>query len=251
MLGRGAVCVLTAAGSGSRLGAQEPKALVELAGHTLLAWAMRGLVLSNEIEAVVVTAPKEDVRRFQEELGQTEYPFPAHVVAGGDSRQGSVYRGLQALASFYDTAGGQLVAETPTLIHDAARPLTPSELIQDLVETVRGGRSAVIPGLPVVDTIKVVEENPGGPSLVLETPRRSALRSIQTPQAFHWKVIFESHARDSARGEAEEGAATDDAALLEASGIPVWLIPGDPKALKITTKADLLQAEQIARGLSF
>ncbi len=245
-----AVCVLAAAGSGSRLGEEKPKALVELSGRSLLNWALSGLQESGRVSVVVVTAPAEHIDRFTEEVGRANLRVPVTVVAGGRSRQESVANGLEAAVALCERAGIELGPLTPTLVHDAARPLTPPELIASLVDQVAGGRSAVIPGLPVADTIKVVEAA-DGPARVVETPPRSLLRRVQTPQAFHWSLLLDVHERGRDLGADEAASATDDAGLAEMFGEEVWVVPGSEDALKVTTKEDLRQAEQLAVALSF
>ena len=115
------------------------------------------------------------------------------------------------------------------LVHDAARALTPSALFADVAAAVAAGAPAVVPGLPVVDTVKQVDES----GTVVATPPRASLRAIQTPQGFRRDVLERAHA------EAGAHSVTDDAALVEALGLPVLVVPGDPRAHKITTPDDL------------
>ena len=130
--------VLTAAGSGSRLGCEGPKALVELSGRPLVWWAARGL-RAGGVGAIVVTAPASAIEEFRSALSDID---DLTVVAGSDrSRQESVALGLAAL--------GQCEADTVVLVHDAARPLTPPQVTERVIDAVRGGAGAVIPVLPV------------------------------------------------------------------------------------------------------
>jgi 2-C-methyl-D-erythritol 4-phosphate cytidylyltransferase len=115
------------------------------------------------------------------------------------------------------------------LVHDAARGLTPSSLFASVAAAVAGGAAAVVPGLPVVDTIKQVDDS----GTVVATPPRAALRAIQTPQGFRREVLDRAHA------EAGTHAVTDDATLVEALGLPVLVVPGDPRAHKVTTPEDV------------
>jgi 2-C-methyl-D-erythritol 4-phosphate cytidylyltransferase len=144
-------------------------------------------------------------------------------VAGGATRTESVAAGLVALHADDDVV----------LVHDAARCLAPSALYTRLVEAVRSGHPAVVPGLLVPDTIKTVDDA----GQVLTTPARESLRAVQTPQAFLRQVLEEAHRSGF--------AATDDAGLVERSGGSVLVIDGDPLALKITTPADLALAERL------
>lgn len=246
-----AVCVVTAAGRGTRLGADCPKALVPVGGHSLLAWSLRGLANSKMVAAVVITAPAESVESFRDEVSKYEWPFAVAVVAGGPARQGSVARGLDRLETLAEEADFELTAETPTLIHDAARPFTPSGMIREITRVVRHGKPAVIPGRTVTDTIKIVSGADPEMAVVESTPRRSHLRTIQTPQAFHWGLIKGAHDRHREVADDEYAAASDDAALMESEGEPVWVVPGDRHARKITTKSDLDWAERLRLPLNF
>jgi 2-C-methyl-D-erythritol 4-phosphate cytidylyltransferase len=145
------------------------------------------------------------------------------VVAGGQERSQSVAAGLAALRVDVDVV----------LVHDAARCLAPAALFDRLVAAVLAGHDAVVPGLPVTDTIKQVDDE----GHVVATPDRSSLRAVQTPQAFRRSVLRAAHA---------SGAdATDDAALVERSGGRVLVIEGDELAFKVTTPADLDRAGRI------
>ncbi len=121
-------------------------------------------------------------------------------------------------------------------MHDAARCLTPVAVFERVIAAVRGGAPAVVPGMPVVDTVKQVDAR----GRVVATPDRSTLRAVQTPQAFDRDVLERAHALSS--------EATDDAALVERLGEPVLVVPGDPAALKVTTPADLELAARILAG---
>lgn len=234
--------VLTAAGSGTRLGARVPKALVTLQGIPLLTWALQGLQQSEAVDAVCVTAPSEYVAEFSDLA--TDRSFPVSVTAGGASRQASVLAGLETLEAQYDPDDDAII-----LVHDAARCLTPPELIRFLVEAVDADRPAVIPGLPVTDTIKEIGSTRGRAdmSVIVGTPNRANLRQIQTPQAFRWNVLWEAHQAAKNLGQNEENSATDDSILVEELGIPVLVCPGSPLAMKITTEEDLETAERIIR----
>jgi 2-C-methyl-D-erythritol 4-phosphate cytidylyltransferase len=123
----------------------------------------------------------------------------------------------------------EVAGETPfVMVHDAARPLTPPELIRRVLAALRAGAPAVVPVVHLTDTIKAVDAN----GAVLGTPERSGLRAVQTPQGFRTEVLRRAYAREGA-------AATDDSALVENLGVPVQTVPGDPLAFKITTPLDL------------
>lgn len=225
--------ILTAAGSGSRLGRDAPKALVELRGRPLVVHAARRLVASGVVDVLVVTAPEERVEDVTRLLVAEDLPVPVSVVAGGGSRQASVAAGLALLPREVDVV----------LIHDAARALLPPALVVRVADAVRAGHRAVIPGVPVHDTIKQVGQGSAGGAPVLATVSRDRLRAVQTPQGFSRELIDRAHIAGLVRAATEATAATDDAALVEAIGVAVWLVDGAEDAFKITTPRDLSVAQ--------
>ncbi|NMM29963.1 MAG: 2-C-methyl-D-erythritol 4-phosphate cytidylyltransferase [Cellulomonas sp.] len=225
------VAILTSAGSGRRLGHLLPKALVELGGVPLVVHAARALVSSGLVELVVVTAPPEHVAAFTEVLGAEIAGVPVRVVAGGSTRQSSVAAGLVAVPDSADVV----------LVHDAARALVPPDLVVRVVEAVRAGHQAVIPGLAVTDTIKRV----GFEGDVVETVPRHELRAVQTPQGFTPDALARAHAAGAHLSLDEASAASDDAGLAEAIGVPVWVVDGHEDAFKITTQRDLAVAQVV------
>ncbi|OBG88172.1 2-C-methyl-D-erythritol 4-phosphate cytidylyltransferase [Mycobacterium sp. E802] len=217
------VAVVPAAGSGERLGAGRPKAFVNLGHKPLLEHALDGLLGSGVIDRVVVAVPPARTDEAMLVFGAR-----AEIVAGGADRTESVGLALGAAddADF-------------VLVHDAARALTPPSLIARVVAALTEGHAAVVPGLPLADTIKAVDAN----GAVLGTPERAGLRAVQTPQGFRADVLRRAYQRAGA------GAVTDDASLVEQLGTPVQIVEGDPLAFKITTPLDLLLAEAVmARG---
>jgi len=208
---------------GTRLGETRPKAFVELDGRTLLRRSVDAALASGVIDRVVVMVPPELVAQTRADLPEVL------VVAGGAERSDSVRAGLAAVDA-------DLV-----LVHDAARALTPPELFARVVGALRAGAAAVVPGLPVADTLKRVglqtagTETAGpetaGPETVLGTVDRAELRAIQTPQGFDAATLRRAHAGG--------GDATDDAGLVEALGVDVQVVPGEALAFKITTPFDL------------
>ncbi|MCV7100259.1 2-C-methyl-D-erythritol 4-phosphate cytidylyltransferase [Mycobacterium palustre] len=214
--------VVPAAGSGERLAAGIPKAFCELGGRTLLAWAVAGLLESGVIDHVVAAVPADRIDEAKRVLGGR-----ATVVAGGADRTASVSLALAALP-------GQ---PAYVLVHDAARALTPPGLIVRVVDALRAGHAAVVPALPLSDTIKAVDAN----GVVLGTPERAGLRAVQTPQGFATEVLLRAYRREGSAG------VTDDASLVEHLGGQVQVVDGDPLAFKITTPLDLRLAEAIVR----
>jgi 2-C-methyl-D-erythritol 4-phosphate cytidylyltransferase len=219
---RGDVAVLVpAAGAGLRLGPGGPKALRLLAGEPLLVHAIRRVAAAASVRLIVVAAPAADVEAVRLLLAPVA---PVTVVAGGAERQESVALALAAVPA--DIA--------IVLVHDAARALTPPALIESVAAAVRNGLPAVIPVLPVVDTVK--EVGPG--EVVLGTVDRSVLRSVQTPQGFSHSVLAAAHAT-------AVDPLTDDAGLVEKAGLPVTCVPGSELAMKITRPLDLILAEAL------
>lgn len=214
--------VVVAAGSGTRLGADRPKAFVDLAGATLLEHAVRGSLAAGPDEVVVVV-PEALVAEARSILDPLPGAARTTVVAGGAERTDSVAAGLTALSP-----GVELV-----LVHDAARCLAPVGVFERVLAALAVGAKGVVPGIAVVDTIKVVDD--GG--VVTDTPARSSLRAVQTPQGFDRGVLTAAHASGA--------AATDDAALVEALGHSVVVVEGDERALKITTAEDLHRAARL------
>ena len=213
------VAVVTAAGSGERLGAGIPKAFVELGGRTMLEHAVDGLLGSGVIGRVVVAVPADRVSQAAALLEDR-----ATVVEGGAERHDSVGRALAAVGD----------AEF-ILVHDAARPFTPADQIRRVVAALVDGVRAVIPVLRVVDTVKVVDAN----GVVLGTPERAGLRAVQTPQGFEAALLRRAYERVGSF------AGTDDASLVENLGTPVHTVDGDVLAFKITTPLDLRLARAV------
>jgi 2-C-methyl-D-erythritol 4-phosphate cytidylyltransferase len=219
---RGDVAVLVpAAGAGVRLGPGRPKALRLLAGEPLLVHAVRRVAAAPSVRLIIVAAPAADVAAVSALLAPIA---PVVVVAGGAERQESVAIALAAVPKDVEIV----------LVHDAARALTPPELVEAVASAVRAGRPAVIPVLPVVDTIKEV----GPEGLVLGTVDRAVLRNVQTPQGFRHAVLAAAHA-------AASDPLTDDAGLVEKAGVAVTCVPGSELALKITRPLDLILAEAL------
>ncbi|HEX4520133.1 MAG TPA: 2-C-methyl-D-erythritol 4-phosphate cytidylyltransferase [Gaiellaceae bacterium] len=210
--------VLVAAGRGERLGDDRPKAFARLGGLPLLAESLRRLDESEWIDGIVVVAPagwEEPSILVAEELGAAKV---FSCVVGGATRSASVRAGIEEVPADADVV----------LVHDAARPMLPPELVPRLLEALGEGFDGAVPGLPVADTVKRVR---GG--VVVETPARDELVAVQTPQAFVAGVL-----RAAAAGEG-----SDCASLVEAAGGRVKVVPGDERLLKITTPDDLRRVE--------
>jgi 2-C-methyl-D-erythritol 4-phosphate cytidylyltransferase len=219
------VAVVPAAGSGQRLAAGVPKAFFHLDGRTLVERAVSCLLESGVVDRVVVAVPADRTGQAKLILGRE-----ATIVPGGANRGESVGRALAAVAD----------AQQPSfvLVHDAARPLTPPGLVVRVVEALRAGHSAVVPALPLSDTVKAVDAN----GMVLGTPERAGLRAVQTPQGFATELLLRAYQR---AGEVTGVDFTDDASIVEHIGGQVQVVDGDPLAFKITTQWDILLAQAI------
>jgi 2-C-methyl-D-erythritol 4-phosphate cytidylyltransferase/2-C-methyl-D-erythritol 2,4-cyclodiphosphate synthase len=221
--------IVVAAGSGTRLGRSEPKAFVPLGASTILGVALDAVLGMRETPIVVIVVPADRVdetrRRFAPVAAAASAPL--EVVAGGATRQASVAVGLAVLPQQVDTV----------LVHDAARPLTPALVFDEVLAAVRSRRHGVVPGLDVVDTIKRVESH----GRILETVDRSGLAAVQTPQGFPRRALDAAYA-------AATTEFTDDAALAAAAGLAVDVVPGDARAFKVTRPADLRRAESLLAG---
>ena len=205
--------IIAGAGMGHRLGAQIPKALIQIQGITLLERAF--ISLSKVVDEIIITAPEGYEEQFKAIVGQS-----AEVITGGVLRSDSIRVALKALSPSVESV----------LIHDAARALASSALATRVLSDVQSGQSAVIPVLKVIDTIKEIDRD----GFVRATPDRSSLVAAQTPQGFNRQVLERAHSASD--------DATDDAALVEAIGVKVKTIEGEASAFKITTKDDIGQA---------
>lgn len=219
--------LVPAAGRGERLGPGAPKALRPLGGIPMLVHAVRALAASRTVDLVVVAAPEDTSDSVAGMLAEQSFGADVVVVTGGDTRQDSVARALLALPDDVDVV----------LVHDAARPLVPEEVVSAVVAAVRGGHPAVVPGIRVVDTIKEVDASDD----VIRTVDREPLRAIQTPQGFQRDLLQRAHAAV----DLDQVPATDDAGLVERLGVVAHVVPGHEEAFKVTTPFDIVVAEAI------
>ena len=223
--------VIVAAGQGTRLGGAVPKQYLPLGGVPLLLRALRPFTAHPEVGHTVVVLPAAEAAAppawLAAVLGGT-----LTVTAGGAERSESVARGLAALPPACEVV----------LVHDAARPFVDPALISAVIAVARRGEGAV-PAVPVGDTLKEAEtDSPAGEApRVRRTVPRDSLYRAQTPQGFPRAVLEAAHARAAVAG----GSATDDALLVEQLGVPVRLLPGSARNLKITTEEDLRIAERL------
>ena len=230
------IALIAAAGQGTRLGAEVPKAYVELRGRTLLERSMRALLASGVVDEVIVLVSPDMEPEAANIIGRIDTAgaksstnaAPIRLVHGGSERADSVWAGLQAIPD----------DDAVVLIHDAARALTPPAMVRDVAKRVLEGAPAAVPVVPVADTIKEVAAD-----AVVSTPDRSRLRAVQTPQAFRLSALRQANLDYWA--EQPEFTATDDASLMEWHGERVATVPGDTLAFKITTPIDLTLAHAL------
>jgi 2-C-methyl-D-erythritol 4-phosphate cytidylyltransferase len=203
----------------------------------LLVHAVRALARSRAVTLVVVVAPVDGVARVRQLLD--DYGVDGHdgaritVVPGGATRQESVRLGLAVIPEDVDVV----------LVHDAARPLVPVDVVDAVARAVADGAEAVVPAVPLADTVKQVEPAsvPGRPEPVVGTPDRATLRAVQTPQGFRREVLLRVH--EKAFNDGVE--ATDDAGLVERYAGSVVVVPGHVEAFKVTRPLDLVLAEAV------
>ncbi len=208
--------IIPAGGSGERLGAKIPKALVQLGGKTLVEHAVANMApVANQI---IVAAPAGYEAQFQDLLGSEVL-----VITGGLTRTFSVKKALAHVEKENEFI----------LVHDAARALASTALALRVIDSLRAGERAVIPGIAVSDTIKRVDDD----NYVTKTLTRSKLRAVQTPQGFTRKLLIKAHTSPD--------DVTDDAGLVEDRGVDVKVIVGEERAMKITTMHDLAIAERM------
>jgi 2-C-methyl-D-erythritol 4-phosphate cytidylyltransferase len=211
--------IIPAAGSGDRLGASIPKALVVINGKTLIQRAVESI--SPYVDEIIIAAPKDFEREISALFTENK---KIKVISGGEVRSKSVAAALSQVNENADYI----------LVHDAARCFASGAQTMRVISALLAGDHAVVPGIEVVDTIKVIDSN----NFAEATPARSTLRAVQTPQGFSAQILHRAH---------ESGNdATDDAALVEALGIAVRIVPGESNADKITTPADLEWAKRLA-----
>jgi 2-C-methyl-D-erythritol 4-phosphate cytidylyltransferase len=182
---------------------------------------------ARAVSVIVVVAPSDGVAEVRALLDAHGLPESTDikVVPGGDARQDSVRLGLAVLPDDVDVV----------LVHDAARPLVPVETVDAVIDAVRGGAPAVVPGLPLADTVKSVDPETGA---VTGTPQRALLRAVQTPQGFDRTLLAKAHASVA-------GDVTDDAGMVEQLGVQVLVVPGHEEAFKVTRPLDLVLAEAV------
>jgi 2-C-methyl-D-erythritol 4-phosphate cytidylyltransferase / 2-C-methyl-D-erythritol 2,4-cyclodiphosphate synthase len=217
-----AAAVIVAAGAGLRAGGERPKQYQAIGGKPVLCHTLEAFLGHPGIDHVQVVIGEDHGGLYEEAVGDLPLPRP---VIGGATRQASVARGLEALRG-----------STPdlVLIHDGARPFVSASVISHVIAHL-DRHAAVIPALPVTDTLKRAHGN-----VVAQTVDRTGLWAVQTPQGFRFEAIVEAHAR---AGSGDEQNFSDDASIAEWAGIEVVLIPGAPDNTKVTSAEDITAAD--------
>ncbi len=219
--------ILLAAGQSTRMGGQD-KTVLQLAGRPIIAYSLQVFEQCDLVAQIVIVTHSSRVDEMRELVAGSALTKRVSVVAGGDRRQDSVKQGIEELE--------RLGEQTPFIaVHDAARPFLDAEMLLKGVETARH-IGAAIPVVPLKDTVKRVEH-----SLVSETPNRSVLFAVQTPQVFRTEILRAVH-------ESVEGEVTDDASMVEIAGGLVATFEGSYDNIKLTTPSDIAVAEAIAQS---
>jgi 2-C-methyl-D-erythritol 4-phosphate cytidylyltransferase len=218
--------LIPAAGMGRRMGADRNKVLLNLLGQPIIAWTLLAAEEAETVAWIGLICQPEDQPLLKEIVTDLDLDTPVAFITGGDTRQASVYNGLQGLPA----------EATHVLIHDGARCLATADLFNRCaiaLETYPG----LIAAVPVKDTIKVVNSG----QQIIDTPNRQQLWAAQTPQGFEVALLKKCHGQ----GKAEGWSVTDDAALFEKCHLPVHIVAGEETNLKVTTPVDLAIAEFI------
>lgn len=221
--------IIVAGGTGSRMGTKTKKQYLKIHDKEILAHTVECFNTMPEIQEVIVVTGKEEVE-YVEELLKQRYRFNKvrHIVPGGKERQDSVYNGIKQV----DSQAEYLV------IHDGARPLITREVILKGLYKAYEYKASIV-AVPVKDTVKVINSD----GKVEATPKRETLWSVQTPQTFERRLIVEAHKN----AYEKRIKATDDSMLVEALGVPVYIVEGEYTNIKITTPEDLIMAENVLK----
>lgn len=221
--------VLLAAGAGARLGSARPKAFVGLAGEAMLVHSLRSFEAHEAVDSIVLVVPEDWVGPAEVLVDDLGCDKVSSIEVGGASRAASVRNGLAAVADRRATA---------VLVHDAARPVVPASLVDRVLAPLADGWDAVVPTLPVTDTIKRIDSS----GQVVETIDRSVLGAAQTPQACRASAL---HAALRELDDAALGAITDDSAAIERAGGRAVVVVGDLRTRKVTTPEDLAELDRV------
>lgn len=220
--------VIVAAGTGSRMNMGINKQFIKLEGKEIIAYTIEKFYNNSNIEDIVVVVKEDESEFFKKEI-LDKYNFKNVKIAyGGKERQDSVYNGLKLLDEKCDVV----------LIHDGARPFVSDKIIDKSIEEAKEHKAIVV-GVPVKDTIKVIDNDKN----IVDTPNRSVLWSVQTPQTFDYNILIDAY-KDAFKNKFY---GTDDAMLVERIGYKVKMLEGSYNNIKITTQEDLNIGSQILR----
>ncbi len=223
--------IILAGGRGSRLGAEEPKQFLDLAGRPVIAWSMEAFAAVSGIAGMILVGPEDERARMETIAADYGHGLVRAVVPGGATRQGSSWNGLSALPFDDDDI---------VIIHDAARPfIEPATILECVGEARSHGAAAVY--VHATDTVAE-----GADGFVRAIPSREGLYYAQTPQCFRYGIIRGAHLRARAAGN---DSATDDVRLALDAGHGVKIVGGDARNMKITTAFDLEAARFFAEGM--
>lgn len=220
--------VIVAAGTGSRMKMGINKQFIKLEGKEIIAYTIEKFYNNSNIEDIVVVVKEDESEFFKKEI-LDKYNFKNIKIAyGGKERQDSVYNGLKSLDKKCDVV----------LIHDGARPFVSDKIIYNCIEEVKEHKAIVV-GVPVKDTIKIIDNDKN----IVDTPNRSVLWAVQTPQTFDYNILIDAY-KDAYKSGFY---GTDDAMLVERIGYKVKMVEGSYNNIKITTKEDLSVGSQILK----
>ena len=220
--------VIVAAGTGSRMNMGINKQFIKLEGKEIIAYTIEKFYNNSNIEDIVVVVKEDESEFFKKEI-LDKYNFKNVKIAyGGKERQDSVYNGLKLLDEKCDVV----------LIHDGARPFVSDKIIDKSIEEAKEHKAIVV-GVPVKDTIKVIDNDKN----IVDTPNRSVLWAVQTPQTFDYNILIDAY-KDAFKNKFY---VTDDAMLVERIGYKVKMLEGSYNNIKITTQEDLNIGSQILR----
>ena len=220
--------VIVAAGTGSRMNMGINKQFIKLEGKEIIAYTIEKFYNNSNIEDIVVVVKEDESEFFKKEI-LDKYNFKNVKTAyGGKERQDSVYNGLKLLDEKCDVV----------LIHDGARPFVSDKIIDKSIEEAKEHKAIVV-GVPVKDTIKVIDNDKN----IVDTPNRSVLWAVQTPQTFDYNILIDAY-KDAFKNKFY---GTDDAMLVERIGYKVKMLEGSYNNIKITTQEDLNIGSQILR----
>ena len=220
--------VIVAAGTGSRMNMGINKQFIKLEGKEIIAYTIEKFYNNSNIEDIVVVVKEDESEFFKKEI-LDKYNFKNVKIAyGGKERQDSVYNGLKLLDEKCDVV----------LIHDGARPFVSDKIIDKSIEEAKEHKAIVV-GVPVKDTIKVIDNDKN----IVDTPNRSVLWAVQTPQTFYYNILIDAY-KDAFKNKFY---GTDDAMLVERIGYKVKMLEGSYNNIKITTQEDLNVGSQILR----